>query len=103
MSTMEEKRDKFAKIIQKYLEKLPVIILGAGATIPYGLPSMTKLAVHIKDSISLFFDLNVNFFYNKCRFHHRFLVQNYSNSFRSMYRKDPSRTQPSGVFQSVRR
>ncbi len=52
MSETEEKRDKFAKIIQKYLEKLPVIILGTGATIPYGLPSMTKLADHIKASIT---------------------------------------------------
>jgi NAD-dependent SIR2 family protein deacetylase len=43
--------DKFAKIIQKYLEKQPVILLGTGATIPYGLPSMPELANHIKESI----------------------------------------------------
>ncbi len=52
MSTMEEKRDTFAKIIQKYLEKQPVILLGTGATIPYGLPSMMELANHIKESIN---------------------------------------------------
>lgn len=46
--TME---DKFAKIIQKYLEKQPVIILGTGATIPYGIPSMPELANHLKVSI----------------------------------------------------
>ncbi len=46
-----EKRDKFAKLIQKYLEKQPVILLGTGATIPYGLPSMPDLANHIKSSI----------------------------------------------------
>jgi NAD-dependent SIR2 family protein deacetylase len=51
MSEAEEKRDKFAKIIQKYLEKQPVILLGAGATIPYGLPSMPELADHLKASI----------------------------------------------------
>ncbi len=51
MSALEEKRDKFAKIIQKYLEKQPVIILGAGATIPYGLPSMLELANHLKESL----------------------------------------------------
>ena len=43
--------DKFAKIIQKYLEKQPVIILGTGATIPYGLPSMPDIACHLKESI----------------------------------------------------
>ena len=50
MSDLEE-RDKFAKIIQRYLEKQPVIILGTGATIPYGLPSMPELANHLKESI----------------------------------------------------
>ena len=43
--------DKFAKLIQKYLEKQPVIILGTGATIPYGLPSMLELASHLKVSV----------------------------------------------------
>ena len=43
--------DKIAKIIQKYLENLPVIILGTGATIPYGLPSMPELAHHLEVSI----------------------------------------------------
>jgi hypothetical protein len=44
-------KDKFAKLIQKYLEKQPVIILGTGATIPYGIPSMPELANHLKVSI----------------------------------------------------
>ena len=43
--------DELAKKIQKYLEKLPVVILGTGATIPYGLPSMPGLAGHLKKSI----------------------------------------------------
>jgi len=45
-------QDKFPKLIQKYLEKQPVIILGTGATIPYGLPSMPELANHLKTSIT---------------------------------------------------
>jgi len=45
-------KDKFAKLIQKYLENLPVIILGTGATIPYRLPSMSELASHLKTSIN---------------------------------------------------
>ncbi len=45
-------KDKFAKLIQKYLEKQPVIILGTGATIPYGIPSMPELASHLKVSIT---------------------------------------------------
>lgn len=44
--------DKFSKMIQKYLEKQPVILLGTGATIPYGLPSMPDLAGHVKTSIT---------------------------------------------------
>lgn len=44
--------DKFAKMIQKYLEKQPVIILGTGATIPSGIPSMPELASHLKVSIT---------------------------------------------------
>lgn len=51
MNKAEEKRDNLARVIQKYLEKQPVILLGTGATIPYGLPSMTELANHIKESI----------------------------------------------------
>lgn len=43
--------NKLAKLIQKYLEKQPVIILGTGATIPYGLPSMLELANHLKISV----------------------------------------------------
>ncbi len=45
-------QDKFAKMIQKYLENLPVIILGTGATIPYDIPSMSELADHLKISIN---------------------------------------------------
>jgi len=52
VNVLEEERDKFAKIIQKYLEKQPVIILGTGATIPFGMPSMPELASHLKVSIT---------------------------------------------------
>lgn len=36
--------EDLSKLAQKYLSNKPVIILGTGATIPYGLPSMYKLA-----------------------------------------------------------
>jgi hypothetical protein len=45
-------KETFAKIIQKYLEKQPVIILGTGATIPFGIPSMPELAAHLRVSIT---------------------------------------------------
>lgn len=45
-------RDVLAKLIQKYLENQPVIVLGTGATIPYGIPSMPDLAGHLKTSIT---------------------------------------------------
>ena len=52
MMEAEEKKDKFASLIQKYLEKQPVILLGTGATIPYGLPSMTELADHLRSKVN---------------------------------------------------
>lgn len=40
------------KMMQGYLEDGPVIVLGSGASVPYGLPSMAELADEIKqDSI----------------------------------------------------
>lgn len=50
--TKDDSKHKFAQIIQKYLEKLPLIILGTGATIPYGLPSMGDLSNRLKANIS---------------------------------------------------
>jgi len=43
--------DPLAKKIQKYLDKIPLIILGSGATIPYGLPSMQDLSNFIVSNI----------------------------------------------------
>ncbi len=51
MSNIDETKNTIAKLIQKYLEKQPAIILGTGATIPNGLPSMPQLAEHLKKSI----------------------------------------------------
>lgn len=50
--TKSDLENKFAQIIQKYLEKLPLVIFGTGATIPYGLPSMWALADRIKANVS---------------------------------------------------
>jgi len=36
------------KLIQRYLENSPLIVLGSGASMPYGLPSMQTLAEEIK-------------------------------------------------------
>ena len=44
--------DQIAKKIQKYLEKIPLIILGSGTTIPYGLPSMQDLSGFILSNIN---------------------------------------------------
>lgn len=42
--------DKCIRMIQKYLEDGPLVVLGSGASIPYGLPSMSGLADEIKKS-----------------------------------------------------
>lgn len=36
-------------ILQGYLENSPLIVLGSGASMPYGLPSMGMLAEEIKN------------------------------------------------------
>ncbi|RLB93073.1 MAG: SIR2 family protein [Deltaproteobacteria bacterium] len=45
--------DQIAKIAQKYIEDRPVVVLGCGASIPQGLPSMSGLAEELLDRISL--------------------------------------------------
>jgi len=35
------------KIIQKYTQDVPLILIGTGGTIPYGIPGMTQLAEHL--------------------------------------------------------
>ena len=45
-------------ILQGYLENSPLIVLGSGASMPYGLPSMGTLAEEIKKSDSVISDPN---------------------------------------------
>ena len=45
-------------ILQGYLENSPLIVLGSGASMPYGLPSMGTLAEEIKKSDSIISDPN---------------------------------------------
>ena len=39
--------DRFSKSVQRLLEKPPLIVLGSGASAPYGLPTMANLAMAI--------------------------------------------------------
>ena len=41
-----------AKSAQRFLAERPVVVLGTGATIPHGLPSMPTLADHLLESIN---------------------------------------------------
>ena len=45
-------------ILQGYLENSPLIVLGSGASMPYGLPSMGTLAEEINKSDSVISDPN---------------------------------------------
>ena len=45
--------DKIAQVAQKYMENCPVVVLGSGASIPHGLPSMQELADSLLDRIKL--------------------------------------------------
>ena len=45
--------EEVAKLAQKYIAGRPVIILGCGASIPYGIPSMSDLAEALLDRIEI--------------------------------------------------
>lgn len=38
--------------LQEWTNKIPLIILGSGASVPFGLPSMWKLGEHLRENIS---------------------------------------------------
>ncbi|MBW8201948.1 SIR2 family protein [Flagellimonas abyssi] len=46
------------KQLQDWTNKVPLIILGSGASIPFGLPSMWKLGDHLKNSLSFDNDID---------------------------------------------
>jgi transcriptional regulator of NAD metabolism len=50
---MEEVLDKIATQAQKYIENIPVIVLGSGASVAYGLPTMWTLSEYLKDNIKI--------------------------------------------------
>lgn len=49
---MSEKLNNIAIQAQKYIEGVPVIVLGSGASVSYGLPTMGTLAEHLKDNVN---------------------------------------------------
>jgi hypothetical protein len=51
---MEEIKERVFTIIQNYLKTPPVIIWGSGATVPFGLPSMSTLNGILKDTVPEF-------------------------------------------------
>jgi hypothetical protein len=46
------KIDEVAKIAQSCFQGCPTIVLGSGATMPYGLPSMTALSAYLQDNLT---------------------------------------------------
>lgn len=44
--------DTLLKHLQEWTNKVPLLILGSGASVPFGLPSMWALGEHLKKSIS---------------------------------------------------
>ena len=45
--------DEIFRIVQKAMQNPPLILVGSGGSAPYGLPTMSKLANHLKDSLGL--------------------------------------------------
>lgn len=50
---MNVEYEDVTKLAQKYIAKRPVVILGCGASIPYGIPSMPELAEVLLDRITI--------------------------------------------------
>lgn len=44
--------DALLKQLQDWTNKVPLVILGSGASVPFKLPSMWSLGEHLKNSIS---------------------------------------------------
>lgn len=44
--------DAFLKQLQDWTNKIPLVILGSGASVPFGLPSMWTLGEHLKNTLS---------------------------------------------------
>lgn len=47
-------KDEIFKVVQTYLDKPPLVIWGSGATIDFGLPSMSQLKDEIDRSVPIF-------------------------------------------------
>lgn len=50
---MNMDHEEVAKLAQKYIADRPVVVLGCGASIPYGIPSMLDLAEALLDRIEI--------------------------------------------------
>ncbi|MFC5710579.1 MULTISPECIES: SIR2 family protein [Acinetobacter] len=43
--------DELCRLVQEYMSKNPVIVLGSGASVPHGIPGMGLLGEHLQNSI----------------------------------------------------
>jgi len=55
-------QEELFSYIQTWTKKIPLLILGSGASIPFGLPSMSQLGMHLKNSITLTDPLHIEQF-----------------------------------------
>ena len=49
--------DALLKQLQDWTNKVPLLILGSGASVPFGLPSMWTLGEHLKNTLSFYDDV----------------------------------------------
>jgi len=50
--------DRLLKQLQDWTNKVPLIILGSGASVTFGIPSMRKLGEHLKNTLSFDNDID---------------------------------------------
>lgn len=58
-STSDDKLELLAKNIQTFLNNDTALLIGSGASIPYGLPSMSDLSNEIKNKLGLKYSSNI--------------------------------------------
>lgn len=44
--------DRFFKIAQQYVSEVPLIVLGSGSSVPFGIPTMGQLADELEQRLS---------------------------------------------------
>jgi len=54
--------DELCKILQNWTNRIPLIVLGSGSSVPFNLPSMNTLGEHLRDNIAFTYQRDIDQF-----------------------------------------